>query len=143
MSIDGADGKGCGGRMHFTVERAALVKLVERLSAPPGGQRRRVDPLRLWTAGANLCAEANGVVAGLEALVFRDGHCRTDRTRFLQLLKSYHPEKNLTFELTGNGLRFGSTTLEVAEAATAEAAAPHFAMIPTQGGPDPGTRRPA
>jgi hypothetical protein len=117
--------------MHFTVERATLVKLMEGLSAPKG--RPKEDPVRLWANGARLCVEINGNVAGTEALVFRSGHCRTDRKRFLQLLKSYYPKKNLTFELVGCGLRFGSSTLEVTEAATVDEPPPHFAVVPAHG----------
>lgn len=56
---------------------------------------------------------ANGITAGVEALVLRDGSCMLDRRRFIGLLKTYHPKQHLTFDLTDRVLRFGSTEIGV------------------------------
>lgn len=121
--------------MHVTVARSALVKLIEQMTASPFGPRSQGDPLRIWTSGARLCVAANGVVAGTEALVLRSGHCCTQRTRFLQLLKSYSSKKNLTFELVGHGLRFGSSTVDVTEVETGEEVERNYSVVPTLGKP--------
>lgn len=131
VAVDGGSRLVCGAAMHFTVERLALVKLVQGLPAPKG--RPRTDPVRLWTNEARVCVEINGNVAWMEALVFRSGHCCTNRKRFLELLKAYRPKKNLTFELVGNGLRFGGSTLVVTETASVPQPTPRFAVVPVQG----------
>jgi hypothetical protein len=55
--------------------------------------------------------EANGVTAGEEALVFRDGGCSQPMERFLMLLKSYAPKENVTIEADKLALKLFTTTL--------------------------------
>lgn len=99
--------------MKFTIQRTALIKMIKHV-APARGQRRPGSQLmRLTACDARVFVIGNGVTCGVEALVFRNGSCMLDRMRFQQLLKTYHPKKNLTFELKENVLRFGSTELAV------------------------------
>src|SRR5687768_15310473 len=61
--------------MHFTVERARLVKMLESVRRKLPGQKMKDKDVRLFACSARVFVEANGVTAGAEALVLRDGGC--------------------------------------------------------------------
>ncbi len=96
--------------MRFTIERRALVKMVERLKGErlrddQGRVQRDEGELRLTACGAMVFVEANGVTAGCEALVMEEGTCRLPRVRFLAVLKSFAPKLNLHCGANGEWLR--------------------------------------
>jgi hypothetical protein len=84
--------------MHFTIERKRLVKMLESVRRKAPGQKKRAKDVRLFACAARVFVEANGVTAGEEALVFRDGGCCHPLDLFLALVKSYANKENVTFE---------------------------------------------
>lgn len=93
--------------MRFTIERLALVKMVEQLKGERGGARpkRAEEELLLAVCGAMVFVEANGVTAGCEALVMEEGSCALPRVRFLAVLRSFAPKRNLHCGADGDWLR--------------------------------------
>lgn len=55
----------------------------------------------------------NGVTAGEEALVLREGGCRQPLEQFLALLKSYPDKENVTIEADEKSLRLFTSTVPV------------------------------
>src|SRR5260370_15715707 len=94
-----------GNAMKFSVERVALERMIEQLKADRGvkGQQQRM--MRLSTCAARALVEANGVAAGIEALVLADGGCNVPRIRFLKILRTYHPKLNVTIAGDAGELR--------------------------------------
>ncbi len=99
--------------MHFTVERLALVKMIELLAGKAAGRKRADSHLRLTAAGPRVFVEANQVTCGVEALVLGEGTCRIKRRLLLRVLQTYHPRQNMTIKGEGTALTLGSTTLSV------------------------------
>lgn len=96
--------------MRFTIERRALVKMVEqlkgaRLRDEQGKMRHDEGELQLTACGAMVFVEANGVAGGCEALVMDEGTCRLPRVGFLAVLKSFAPKRNLHCGAEGEWLR--------------------------------------
>ena len=91
--------------MKFTVERVALQGMVEQLKIERGvkGQSQRM--MRLSACVARVFVEANGVAAGIEALVLEDGACNVPRMKFLKVLRTFHPKQNITLAADAGGLR--------------------------------------
>src|ERR1035437_2059326 len=54
---------------------------------------------------------ANGMTAGEEALVLRDGGCIQPMEQFLMLLKSYFTKENVTIEADERALKLFNSTL--------------------------------
>lgn len=99
--------------MKFTVERAALVKMLELVGKQSPGRKSRDKEVRLSACAARVFVEANETVAGIEALVLADGTCLLPHDVFLKLLKTYAPKPHIAVEADGRGIRFCSTTLPV------------------------------
>lgn len=99
--------------MKFTVERAALVKMLELVGKKMPGQKRRDKTVRLSACAARVFVEGNDSTAGVEAMVLEDGTCVLPHDLFAKLLKSYTPRANLIFEATETAIRFGSTSLPI------------------------------
>ncbi len=97
--------------MRFTVERAALVKMLELVGKKMPGQKRRDKSVRLSACAARVFVEGNQTTGGVEAIVLEEGACTLAHDVFAKLLKSYVPKVNLTFEANENVIRFGSTSL--------------------------------
>ena len=91
--------------IKFTAERVALERMIDQLKVDRGvkGQQQRM--MRLFACVARVFVEANGVAAGIEALVLEDGACNVPRTRFLKILRTYHPKLNVTIAADADGLR--------------------------------------
>ena len=99
--------------MHFTVERMALVKMIQLLAGKASGRQRADTHLRLTAAGPRVFVEANQVTCGVEALVLREGTCRIKRGLLLRVLQTYHLRAHMTMDAEGAVLKFGTTTLPV------------------------------
>src|SRR5207302_1858419 len=97
--------------MHFTIERKRLVKMLESVRRKLPGQKRKDKEVRLYACAARVFVEANGVTAGEEALVLRDGGCRQPLEQFLALVKSYANKENVTIEADELSLRMFTSTL--------------------------------
>ncbi len=96
--------------MRFTIERRALMKMVEqlkgeRLRDERGRMKRDEGELQLTACGAMVFVAANGVTGGCEALVMDEGTCRLPRVRFLAVLRSFAPKLNLHCGADGEWLR--------------------------------------
>jgi hypothetical protein len=62
--------------MHFIVDRKRLVKMLETVRRKqPGVKKKKDKDVRIYACAARVFVEANGVTAGEEALVLRDGSC--------------------------------------------------------------------
>jgi len=97
--------------MKFTVERAALVKMLKQCRLEKTSGMKPDKKLRLWACRARVFVEANLVIAGTEALVLRDGTVVLDRAKFLKVLQSYKNLTNVTIEVTDNGLKVATFTM--------------------------------
>ena len=98
--------------MHFTVDYKRLVKMIETVNRKMPGAKKDKEVI-IYACAARVFVEANGVTAGEEALVFRDGGCRQSIKEFLFLLKSYAPKKNVTIEADEDRFKFFNTSVGV------------------------------
>src|SRR5205823_9429912 len=94
-----------GSAVKFTVERIALERMVEQLKTERSVKGPRQRMMRLLACAARVFVEANGVAAGIEALVLEEGACNVPRIKFLKVLRTFHPKQNLTLSVDENGLR--------------------------------------
>ena len=101
--------------MKFTVERKALVKMLQCVGKKHPTQTRRDKQVRLSACAARVFVEANQTTAGTEALVFEDGTCFLQQNIFLKVLRTYKSKPHVTIEADGRTLRFFSTTLPVTD----------------------------
>jgi hypothetical protein len=99
--------------MHFTVDYKRLVKMIEIVRRKLPGAKKKDVGIRIYACAARVFVEANGVIAGEEALVFRDGGCNQNLEGFFNVLKSYGPKKNVTIEATDKNLKLFNSTFEV------------------------------
>lgn len=99
--------------MHFTIELKRLIKMIETVRRKLPGQKKKDKFLRLYACAARVFVEANGVTAGEEALVLRDGGCRQLLEQFLALLKTYSDKENVTIDADEKSLRVFTSTLPV------------------------------
>ena len=99
--------------MHFTVDRKRLVKMLETVRRKLPGVKKKDKNVRIYACAARVFVEANGVTAGEEALVFRDGGCHQPLEQFLSLLKSYSPKDNVTIEADERALKLFTSTVNV------------------------------
>jgi hypothetical protein len=101
--------------MHFTIERKRLVKMLESVRKKAPGQKKKAKEVRIFACAARVFVEANGVTAGEEALVFRDGGCLQPLDQFLALVKSYTNKENVTIEADDRSLRMFTSTVGVSD----------------------------
>jgi Domain of unknown function (DUF6883) len=99
--------------MKFTVDRAALVKMLEVIGRKAPSKKWRDKDVRLSACGARVFVEANESTGGIEALVFEDGTCLLEHRIFLKLLKTHFPKKNIHVEADERKILFATTTLPV------------------------------
>ncbi len=97
--------------MKFTVERLALVKMLQLTARKSPMRKRRDKQVRLSACAARVFVEANESTGGLEALVLTEGTCLLPHDVFLKLLKTYASKPNITVEADERTIRFGSTIL--------------------------------
>ena len=99
--------------MHFTIDRKRLVKMIESVRRKLPGAKKKDKNVRIYACATRVFVEANGVTAGEEALVLRDGGCTQPMEQFLMLLKSYSTKENVTIEADERALKLFSSTLNV------------------------------
>jgi hypothetical protein len=99
--------------MKFTIERAALVKMLEVIGRKAPSKKWRDKEVRLSACAPRVFVEANESTGGVEALVFEDGTCLLSHKTFLKLLKTHFPKKNITVEADEHKIKFATTTLPV------------------------------
>ena len=108
--------------MKFTIEREALIKMIEDVPVKLPAQRRREVYLKLWACAARVFVldvkklktrKKPDFWAVQEALVLEDGECFVQGKVLLRILKAYTERKNCTIEVDENGLRLGTFSLTV------------------------------
>ncbi len=104
--------------MKFTVDRLALVKVLNLAQKKAPGVKRRDKLVRLTASAARVFIEANHCAASVEALVVTEGACSAQHDLFLKLLQSYAPKTHLLIEVNEGSLRMGTTTLSVTDFST-------------------------
>jgi hypothetical protein len=116
--------------MKFTVERVALERMVEQLKTERGVKGPRQRMMRLSACAARVFVEANGVAAGIEALVLEEGACNVPRMKFLKVLRTFHPKQNLTLSADASGLRIEGFLMKVTCFSSTTAAPGEFQIFP-------------
>ena len=101
--------------MKFTVERRALIKMLELIGRKAPSKKWRDKEVRLSACDARVFVEANESIGGVEALVFADGTCLLNYKIFLKLLKMHPKKKNLIVEIDERRITFATTTLPITQ----------------------------
>ena len=99
--------------MKFTIERVALVKMLEVIGRKAPSKKWRDKEVRLSAYAPRVFAEANESIGGIEALVLEDGTCFLEHKSLLKLLKSYFPKKNITIEVNERVIQLENSTRAV------------------------------
>lgn len=99
--------------MHFTIERRRFVKMLETVRRKLPGRKTKHKEVRVYACAARVFVEANGVTAGEEALVLKEGSCFQELEPFLALIKSYKSKPNITIEADAKSLRMFSSSRNV------------------------------
>lgn len=86
--------------MHFTIDRKKFIKMIEMVRRSRSGTRTRPSArrMRIYACASRVFVEANGMIAGEETMVLRDGGCTQPIKQFLARLKSYPNKENVTIE---------------------------------------------
>jgi hypothetical protein len=116
--------------MKFTVNRIALERMVGQLKIEPGVKGPQQRMVRLSACAARVFVEANGVTAGIEALVLEDGACNVPRMKFLKVLRTFHPKQNITLAADASGLRIVSFTMKATSYSPAAVPPGEFQVFP-------------
>jgi DNA polymerase III sliding clamp (beta) subunit (PCNA family) len=101
--------------MHFIIERKRLIKMIElvRRSRPGTRARPTARVMRIYACASRVFVEANGMNAGEETMVLRDGSCTQPIKQFLALLKSYSNKENVTIEANEWALKMQQSIVNV------------------------------
>jgi hypothetical protein len=97
--------------MKFTVDRAALVRMLEVIARKAPSKKWRDKEVRLSACAPRVFVEANESAGGIEALVLEDGTCLLEHKVFLDLLKSHFPKKNIIIAADERKITFATTTI--------------------------------
>ena len=123
-----------GNAMKFTVERVALERMVEQLKFDrcTTGPHQRM--MRLSACAPRVFVEANGVAAGIEALVLEDGGCNVPRMKLLKVLRTFHPKQNITLAADASGLRVAGFVMKATHFSSVATAPGEFQEFPVTDG---------
>ncbi len=101
--------------MHFTIDRKKLIKMIEIVRRSRSGTRTRPNArmMRIYACASRVFVEANGMTAGEETMVLRDGGCKQPIKQFLSRLKSYANKENVTIEADEWTLKMFSSIVSV------------------------------
>lgn len=102
--------------MHFTVDRAAFLNILRAVCIKKGRYYTSERLCKVFVVAPRVYVVANDLAAATEALVLKDGKCAVDMGKLRILVETYKPRVNLTFEVEGNLMRFGGTTIGVEKA---------------------------
>jgi hypothetical protein len=98
--------------MKFTIQKKPLTQMLRALTQQTGRKRSERDShLRLAAQGSQVIMRANDTETGYEATVFEEGVCFFRYDKFLPLVRSYAGVKNLTIEVTAEGIQIGNTKI--------------------------------
>ena len=96
--------------MKFIIEKKDLTRLLRVLSSDPA-RKTRDSVLRLAAQNGQIILNAYETEAGCEALVLEEGVCFFRIDQFLPLIRTYASAKNLTMEVTPDGIQIGNTKI--------------------------------
>ena len=101
--------------MHFTIDRKRLIKMIETVRSFSRGTRNTPSAgvMQIYACASRIFVEANGMTAGEETMVLRDGGCTVTFKRFLALLKSDRNKENVTIEADQVALKVFSSSMRV------------------------------
>jgi hypothetical protein len=116
--------------MKFTVERRSLVKLLQLIATKSLGSGKTDPEIKLFACAARVFVATSGMVAGNEALVFKEGECFIPGTQLLLLLKTRKAGKNVTMEIDHDGLRIGNLSIPVRAYSPVTYPPGHFQVFP-------------
>ncbi len=116
--------------MKFTVERVALERMVGQLKVERGMTGPRQRMMRLSACAARVFVEANGVAAGIEALVLEDGACNVPRIKFMKILRTFAHKPNITLAADASGLRIEGFVMKATHFSPVTVAPGEFQVFP-------------
>jgi hypothetical protein len=96
--------------MKFIIEKKALTRMLRVLGSDPT-KKAHDSVLRLAAQDGQIILHAYETEAGCEALVLEEGVCFFRIDQFLPLVRTYAGEKNLTIEVTPDGIQIGNTKI--------------------------------
>ncbi len=96
--------------MKFTIEKKALTRLLRAIGSDPA-KKSHDSVLRLAAQDGQIILNAYETEAGCEALVLEEGVCFFRIDQFLPIVRSYKSAKNLTIEVTPDGIQIGNTKI--------------------------------
>jgi hypothetical protein len=96
--------------MKFIIEKKALTRMLRVLSSDPT-KKAHDAVLRLAAQDGQIILHAYETEAGCEALVLEEGVCFFRIDQFLPLIRTYASAKNLTMEVTPDGIQIGNTKI--------------------------------
>jgi len=111
-------------------DRIALERKVGQLKIERGVKELRQRTMRLSACAARVFVEANGVLAGIKALVLEDGACNVPRMKFLKVLRTFHPKQNVTNAANANVLRIEGFVMKVTCFSPTATAPGKFQVVP-------------
>ena len=94
--------------MKFIIEKKALTRMLRFLGSDPT-KKAHDSLLRLAAQDGQIILHAYETEAGCEALVLEEGVCFFRIDQFLPLIRTYASAKNLTMEVTPDGIQIGNT----------------------------------
>ena len=83
----------------FVIERQELIRLLRYVVR---SRLKKTQMIPLYACCARVFVEGNGIVAGTEALVLRDGYCEIPGVQVLKALGTFH-KRNLSVSIDANG----------------------------------------
>ena len=98
--------------MKVTIKKKPLAQMLRTLTQNTGRKRGQRDThLRLAAQGGQITMRANVTEAGCEATVFEEGVCFFRYNQLLPLVRLYADAKDLTIEVTPEGIQIGNTKI--------------------------------
>jgi hypothetical protein len=98
--------------MKFTIQKKPLTQMLHALTRQTGRKASERDShLRLAAQDSRVTMCANDTEAGYEAIVFEEGVCFFRYDQFLPLVRSYANAKDLTIEVSAEGIQIGNTKI--------------------------------
>ncbi len=95
--------------MKFIIEKKALSRMLRVLGTAKRSAQGSL--LRLAAQDGQIVFNMGGDEGGCEALVLEEGVCFFRPDQFLPLVRTYASAKNLTVEVTPDGIQIGNTQI--------------------------------
>jgi hypothetical protein len=118
--------------MKFSIDRVTLERMVKHLGVERGVKGPRESMMRISACVARVFVEANGVTAGVEALVLEDGACSVPRMKFLKVLRTFAPKPAILVSVDEDGLRIENFLMKVTDFSPKATAPGKFPVSPVK-----------